>query len=147
MQLFSNCTLFQPIRSAHVSKFDESRYRYNYPSRLTLATIIRKWLLLSQLSLFAYPFGILLNLLSLQMDGNSNKPCGRGHHKRRKNNNNQPCINFSIQTFMHCRYMYTLNKHTDTHCTLNIYKSLCMPDLPGPLWLQLPDARGHCSGG
>ena len=34
-------------------KSDESRCRYNYPSRLALATIIRKWLLLSELSLFA----------------------------------------------------------------------------------------------
>ena len=34
-------------------KSDESRCRYNYPLRLDLATIIRKWLLLSELLLFA----------------------------------------------------------------------------------------------
>ena len=56
--LGSICTLFQPIRSTHLSNLMNHIIASNYSTRPTLATIIWKWLLLSQfhylLSLYWY---------------------------------------------------------------------------------------------
>ena len=56
--LGSICTHFQPIRSTHLSNLMNHIIASNYSTRPTLATIIWKWLLLSQfhylLSLYWY---------------------------------------------------------------------------------------------
>ena len=55
----SNCTLISVIAHLFTNqkrvrfKSDESHYRFYYPAWSALAAIIRKWLLLSQLSLLA----------------------------------------------------------------------------------------------